>query len=119
MALLKLVVACPAGGEWGALLGAGAGLVGSPLLPQDARLAALRPLRPFAAGELCAYAGTPTNNTALAKLTASSGLHIPHVTPLDCLLALPQPFMLFLIFYEIMKSAFVLQQSQRSTVARR
>lgn len=53
------------------LLGGGAGLVGAPLLPQDVALATLRPLRPFAAGELCAYAGTPSNNSALSALDSS------------------------------------------------
>ena len=43
-----------AGGEELERAGA-AGTLGSPLLPHDMALVQLRPLRPFALGELCAF----------------------------------------------------------------
>ena len=44
-----------------------AGEVGSPLLPGDLPLLQLRPQRPFAAGELCAFRGRAEAGAAAAR----------------------------------------------------
>eukprot|EP00884_Botryococcus_braunii_P020229 jgi/Botrbrau1/6890/Bobra.67_3s0009.1 len=71
---LGLGPAAMGGGSWSAQAGAGAGKVGAQLLPHDARLAMLRPLRPFAAGEICAYAKKFGPN-------AAGGLAAHHTDP--------------------------------------
>ena len=56
-----------------------AGELGSPLLAGDLPLLQLRPQRPFAAGELCAYRGKISAGTAAARAAqhraAGRGIH--------------------------------------------
>jgi sacsin len=57
-----------------------AGELGSPVLPSDLALIQLKPLRPFAAGELCAFPasvapGLAAANAAQQRAGHSAGVH--------------------------------------------
>jgi hypothetical protein len=63
---LYLSYTSAAGGGAGLHAASGSGQPGTLLLPHDAKLAVLRPLRAYAAGELCAFREKPSPAEAAA-----------------------------------------------------